>query len=138
MRKALSNRETLVYRKLRAAAEAGLPCPSNRELAGERGSYASSGLDVIHVLANKGYIAVHRRDPRQRRIEILDTGQSTDWAGRDTPRSVDRISLTDDEIADAREAARRRRREREDYWLQKEAETYGLPRKGRPISRMVA
>ncbi len=138
MRKLLSARETLIYRKLCDAAEAGLPCPSNRELAGERGSSPASGLSMILAIEAKGYIVIHRHGHTRRRVEILESGKFTAWANRSYTTNVVRPALTDDEITDAREAAERRHREREDYWLSKEAETYGLPRKGLPISGMAA
>lgn len=134
LRKAMSDGEAQVYLKLCKAAEAGVPCPSNHELA--IGIHRNGGLKQLQMLARKGYIIVHREGWVRRRIEIVETGKMTDWAGRYYPERVAQFE-TDDSILEARKATEIQRRERENYWLELEAKKYGTP-KARPISEMVA
>lgn len=86
--------EQIVYDALAAAADAGLPCPSNEDLAELLGGYAlSAPPQIIDRLVRSGRVTVVRYH-KEREVTIVATGLSTAPARtpvphwRDRPRDV--------------------------------------------------
>jgi len=74
---ALTPNELAVYQRLRAAAEAGAPCPGNRELCALIGSITpTSGPKYLARLTRKGLIRVEGY-ANGRMVTILRTGRAT-------------------------------------------------------------
>lgn len=74
-----------------------------------------------------------------RAVEV-DNGATIEVAPRrqSGARKVGEIAFPAEQVAEMREAAERERAERERYWLDQERAKYGLARRGKPISGMVA
>jgi hypothetical protein len=70
------DRATKVYRALKSAAEAGLPCPTNPVLAKRIGCGVATIVRSMHFLEVAGMIDVERFGCT-RRVTITATGHST-------------------------------------------------------------
>ncbi len=71
--------ETIIYRLLKSAAQAGQPCPTNAELAARAGlSGAVAASYRMRRLVKAGKIVVAEPSPLERRVvTIVATGKST-------------------------------------------------------------
>lgn len=129
----LSAAERKVFALLRERAERGAECPINRELseAADRLSRTSAS-ELLLALERKGWIRVERRTHNLRRVVILETGDATAWTSRARRPRLRVVELDYTAPSDAE----MRRRAHEQYWLDKEAQRYGLSRRGRPLSEM--
>lgn len=70
---------------LSAAAEAGTPCPSNREIADRLGLVSiARPVELLHLLEAEGRIIV-RRFHKSRIVTIVETGRQTAPPANTTP-----------------------------------------------------
>jgi hypothetical protein len=90
----LNQRQQLVYDAFFAAAEAGLPCPSNVEItrAYNLGCCDSVVSDIVGQLDSLGMIRRHNSTGGRRTVEIVATGKTTSTAC--STRNIERITAT--------------------------------------------